>query len=88
MNKVKMKLLVYGRVQGVGYRYWARQKMKELGIEGEVWNNDDGTVGVKFQRKMEGSNPSSKLLKYLRQGPPLARVTKVVILKDSVTVTR
>lgn len=76
-----VKLIIYGQVQGVGFRYWVRGQFKELGIEGEVWNNDDGTVGVEFQRKMEGSDPSNKLIETLKQGPPLARVEKVVIIK-------
>ena len=71
------KLLIYGQVQGVGFRYWARGKFKELGIVGTVWNNADGTVGVEFSA---GSDPSKKLLAWLKQGPPLARVEKVVIL--------
>lgn len=74
------KIIISGQVQGVGFRYWIRGKFKELGIEGTVWNNDDGTVGVEFQSKMEGSDPSNKLIGLLRQGPPLARVEKVVIL--------
>ncbi len=75
-----VKLIIYGQVQGVGFRYWVRGKFRELGITGEVWNNDDGTVGVEFQSKMEGSDPSIKLIGLLRQGSPLARVKKVVIL--------
>ena len=46
LEKNKVRLVISGQVQGVGFRYWARGKFKELGIEGEVWNNDDGTVGV------------------------------------------
>ena len=73
-----MKLLIYGRVQGVGFRYWIRGKFKELGIKGEAWNNDDGTVGIEIT---SGSEPEvEKLLEKIKQGPPLARVTKVVIL--------
>lgn len=75
------KLVIFGQVQGVGFRYWVRGKFKELGIVGEVWNNDDGTVGVELQGKLEGSDPSNKLIELLRQGPPLARVKKVVIIK-------
>jgi len=75
------KLVISGQVQGVGFRYWVRGKFKELGISGEVWNNDNGTVGVAFKTKPEGSDPSNKLMELLKQGPALARVRKVVILK-------
>ncbi|PIP52505.1 acylphosphatase, partial [Candidatus Beckwithbacteria bacterium CG23_combo_of_CG06-09_8_20_14_all_47_9] len=37
-----VKLLIFGQVQGVGFRYWVRGKMRELGVDGDVWNNDDG----------------------------------------------
>jgi len=92
----KVKLLIYGKVQGVGFRYWTKRQMKKLGIEGEVWNNEDGTVGVgdirplKFIKnlKSKGHSPLvidrekfGKLVEKLKQGPPLARVDKVDILK-------
>jgi acylphosphatase len=71
------KLVIFGQVQGVGFRYWAKGKFNELGIEGDAWNNDDGTVGAEFTA---GEETSKKLIEVLRQGPPLARVKKVVIL--------
>lgn len=77
-----MKIKISGRVQGVGFRFWIRGKMRELGIEGEVWNNTDGTVEVEFQSKSVGSVPTRKLIGMLKQGPPLARVTKVTIIKS------
>ena len=76
------KVIIYGRVQGVGFRYWLRGKFKQLGIEGDVWNNDDGTVGVEFSSKTVGSVLTEKVVKLLKQGPPLARVDKVTILKE------
>jgi len=75
-----MKIIVSGRIQGVGFRYWLKGKFMELGIDGKVWNNDDGTVGVEIT---SGSEPEvKKLLELLRQGPSLARVDKVTILKE------
>ncbi len=71
------KLLISGQVQGVGFRYWAKGKFNELGIEGKVWNNDDGTVGAEFAADGE---TAKKLIDKLKQGPPLSRVKKVVIL--------
>ncbi len=72
------KVIIRGRVQGVGFRYWLKGKFRELGIIGETWNNADGTVGAEFA----ASEPTAeKILEYCRQGPPLASVDKVVILK-------
>lgn len=42
----KVRMLVSGRVQGVGFRYSTYALALEIGdIYGRVWNNDDGTVG-------------------------------------------
>ena len=41
----KVRLLVSGRVQGVGFRYSTYALALDIGeIYGRVWNNDDGTV--------------------------------------------
>ena len=45
----KIKMIVSGRVQGVGFRYTTLQAAQKLQIRGSVWNNDDGTVGILAQ---------------------------------------
>ena len=35
----KVKMIVSGRVQGVGFRYFVIISARELGILGRVWNN-------------------------------------------------
>lgn len=37
---------VYGRVQGVGFRYSTRQEALKLGLGGYARNLDDGSVEV------------------------------------------
>ena len=41
---IARRYVVRGRVQGVGYRYFARDRALELGVTGWVRNRDDGTV--------------------------------------------
>ena len=78
---MKIHILISGQVQGVGFRYWLRRKMAEAGISGDVWNNDDGTV----EAQVAGTTQQIQgLVKLCRQGPALARVKKVVILKAAV----
>jgi acylphosphatase len=38
------RIVVHGRVQGVGFRYFTEQVAKSLGVTGEVWNRRDGAV--------------------------------------------
>lgn len=73
----KLRLLVSGKVQGVGFRYSTYALALEMGdIYGRVWNNDDGTVEILAQ-----SNDSAKLAKFvqeIRKGPSsFSKVTYV-----------
>lgn len=62
---------IEGRVQGVGFRYYAKNEAMNLGLVGWVHNNNDGSVEVWAE------GPGDKLdlfLKWLNTGPSHARV--------------
>ena len=62
---------VYGRVQGVFYRAWARQQANELGVAGWVRNCPDGRV----EGHVEGDDAAvADMIERLRTGPPDASV--------------
>lgn len=63
--------IVHGRVQGVGYRDFARRAAETLGLRGWARNLEDGTVEVFAQGPAERL---AELARYLRQGPRLADV--------------
>jgi acylphosphatase len=65
---------VYGRVQGVGFRYFVVEKAHALALRGYTRNDSDGSVEVLAQGPREALE---RLLAYLRQGPPAARVRDV-----------
>ena len=68
--------LVSGRVQGVGFRHYARREARRLGLVGWVRNLDDGRVEV----WIEGSRRSADaMLHWLREGPPTARVERLEV---------
>lgn len=46
-------ILVRGRVQGVGFRWWARARADELGLSGFARNLSDGRVEVCAQGRRE-----------------------------------
>ena len=67
-------LVIRGRVQGVGFRFFAVREARRLHLSGVVRNLADGAVEV----EAEGDRPSlERLLKALRVGPHAARVASV-----------
>ena len=46
-------IIFHGRVQGVGFRYYAVRKARSLGLTGWVRNLFDGTVEMEVQGKEE-----------------------------------
>ncbi len=71
---VAVRALVRGGVQGVGFREATRREAQRLGVMGWVRNAEDGGVQV----HAEGPEAAvEKLLAFLREGPPAARVGDV-----------
>ena len=71
----RVEATVYGRVQGVSFRYYTRRAAGELGLTGWVANRHNGSVYV----VAEGSAASlDRLVDFLHQGAPSAHVDHVV----------
>jgi len=66
--------LVRGRVQGVGYRYFAQRAAESLGLAGYVRNLDDGRVEV---YAVGPKNELSEFAGLLYRGPRWADVRGV-----------
>ena len=47
--KIRKHIIFYGRVQGVGFRYYAVNKANQLGLTGWVRNLLDETVEMEVQ---------------------------------------
>lgn len=74
MSKICKKFIVYGLVQGVGYRYFAYKSAVKYSITGYAKNLFDGTVEIVAQ----GEENNLKLfLEELKIGPSRARVTNI-----------
>ena len=65
------RVVIAGRVQGIGYRDWMVQEAVRLGVHGWVRNRRDGTV----EALVGGEEAAVQaLLSACRRGPPLAAV--------------
>jgi acylphosphatase len=62
---------IYGRVQGVGFRYFAQNKAEELGLSGWVRNLSDGSVEIRAQGPLQDVE---QFMHYLKVGPVGSRV--------------
>jgi acylphosphatase len=66
-------LLLYGDVQGVGFRVFARRAALPLGLAGYVRNRPDGSVEV----EAEGPAPAVAAFRAtIQQGPPYGTVRR------------
>ncbi len=75
-----MHLIIYGRVQGVGFRYSARQTADALGLTGWVRNLPDRTVEV----VAEGADTAiGNFLSWAQHGPPGAEVERVSVQEET-----
>jgi len=69
-----VRLVVRGRVQGVGFRWFVMREARALGLSGTVRNRRDGGVEV----DAEGPEPALRaLIESVRNGPSGARVERV-----------
>ena len=69
-----MRVRIRGRVQGVGFRWFARVQGRRLGLAGWVANQPDGSVEVAASGDQSRLD---ELRRALRRGPDGADVTSV-----------
>jgi acylphosphatase len=69
-----LKVSIYGRVQGVSFRFKTKKKALELNVFGFVKNNSDGSVYLEAEGEYDNL---IKLLEWCHEGPSLARVDRV-----------
>src|SRR5206468_9225854 len=74
-----VRVVIQGRVQGVGYRDWAERVANELGLDGWVRNRRDGAVEALLSGPV---GDVAEMLERCRDGPRAARVTAVKIVEE------
>ena len=73
-----MHILIAGRVQGVGFRWFARVAARRVELSGWVRNLPDGTVEVAAAGSQESLD---QFRRQLSRGPDAARVETVTDLE-------
>jgi acylphosphatase len=82
---IARRFRVSGRVQGVGFRWFAEEAAEREGLSGFVRNLADGTV----EAEAEGDQDAVRRFEMaLRQGPPAARVDDVDVTEVAPTGRR
>jgi len=72
--EARVRALVSGDVQGVGFRVATRAEAQRIGLAGFVRNRDDGSVEVEAEGTVGAVD---SLLEWLAHGPPGSRVDSV-----------
>ena len=68
------RLIIAGRVQGVGFRHWLTVRAEAAGVSGWVRNRLDGTV----EALLAGETAAvEELVRLCRRGPRMATVESI-----------
>jgi acylphosphatase len=71
---ITRRIVIHGRVQGVGFRWSLMERAGELRLEGWVRNRADGSVEALLSGPAEGVDA---LTAWAHRGPPHARVARI-----------
>ena len=70
------RIVVHGRVQGVGFREYMRREAVRHGVAGWVRNRADGTVEAVVHGE---AGPVEAVIAWAGHGPPSAQVTSIEV---------
>ena len=73
---IARRLVISGRVQGVGFRYFTQDAAVREGVTGWVRNRPDGCVEAYVEGESEAV---TRVERAIRRGPPGARVEAVQV---------
>jgi acylphosphatase len=76
---VRRRVLVSGRVQGVGFRYFVQDAAQGEGLTGWVRNDAGGAVEIEAQGTQAAME---RFLAEVRQGPSLSRVDDMRVTEE------
>ena len=71
----QLHVTIHGKVQGVCFRFNTKKVAQDLGIDGWVKNNSDGSVEAIFEAD---EKKLIEMLDFIKKGPFGSRITKVI----------
>lgn len=78
-----VRLRIYGRVQGVGYRGWSVERAAALGVDGWARNRADGSVELVARGQAAAVDA---MIAQCRRGPRAAEVARVDVAEEGEAV--
>ncbi|OPL18006.1 MAG: hypothetical protein AVO35_07545 [Candidatus Aegiribacteria sp. MLS_C] len=78
----RVRAVVTGRVQGVCFRAFTRERARGLGVSGFVRNLPDGSVEIVAEG---GDGDVEELLRWVSRGPPRAWVSNLEVSEKDPT---
>jgi acylphosphatase len=78
-DRIRRRVVVHGRVQGVFFRGSTQDEARRGGIDGWVRNRPDGAVEAVFEGEAAAVE---ELVAYCRRGPSWAQVTRVDVIEE------
>ena len=76
---VRRRVVVHGRVQGVGFRYAVARTAKTHGVSGSARNRADGTLEAVFEGDPEAVE---SLVRFCHDGPRGAEVERLEVFEE------
>lgn len=85
MERIRTRIVVEGRVQGVYFRENTRRQADELGVAGWVRNLPDGRLEAVFEGAPDAV---ARAVEWARTGPERAIVTDLKVIREQPTGLR
>jgi acylphosphatase len=75
----RRRIVVHGRVQGVGFRFAVARRAEARGLAGWVRNRPDGSVEAVFEGEAEAVEA---LVRFCREGPRGSVVARAEVVEE------
>jgi acylphosphatase len=76
---IRLRVVVHGYVQGVGFRYSVRERARQRGLSGWVTNRHDGAVEAVFEGEADAVGA---LVSFMSDGTRGAEVERAEVTEE------